>query len=278
MSSTPTNPRTYNANTNLTLKITPLNSPYNRSSSSARSPSKLRNLFESGLSLAKVIGTTASSPNGFDVITSAGIFAYTAGATAVVVNVDEELRPTQRFYRARPTASPQNATSVLTYSPSPPTAQPNESRNRTVTSLRESAIAYSPSRTTEPQGDWGDSPSSKTWTSRERIKATTCLSLSPDGRYLAVGEAGYAPRVMIFSLHDGSSNIPIAILGEHTFGVRACAFSPDSRYLASLGLMNDGFLYVWSISGRNGSATLHSSNKCTSAVKAMIWMGSCVIT
>jgi WD40 repeat protein len=68
------------------------------------------------------------------------------------------------------------------------------------------------------------------------------------------------------------------ILNEHTFGVSAIAFSPDNKYLASIGTPNDGFLYVWSINQRTGSARLHSSNKCTSFIRSMIWMGNSIIT
>jgi WD40 repeat protein len=56
------------------------------------------------------------------------------------------------------------------------------------------------------------------------------------------------------------------------------AFSPNSQYLASLGASNDGFLYVWSINSRNGSATLYASNKCTSNITQIAWMGSSLVT
>lgn len=91
-------------------------------------------------------------------------------------------------------------------------------------------------------------------------------------------QTGYSPRVLIFSLQDNSSDIPLAILNEHTYGVKAVAFSQDQRYLASLGAPNDGFLYVWSINQRTGAAKLHSSNKCTSFVKQMLWLGKSIVT
>jgi WD40 repeat protein len=91
-------------------------------------------------------------------------------------------------------------------------------------------------------------------------------------------QTGYSPRVLIFSLQDNSSDIPLAILNEHTYGVRAVCFSPDQKYLASLGSPNDGFLYVWAINQRTGAPKLHSSNKCTSFVKQMIWLGNNIVT
>jgi hypothetical protein len=180
MSSTPSNSRTFAANTGLGLKLTPSNSPYPRT---PRSPNKQRALYESGLSLKRIIGTTVSSPTAFDTLSSP-IFAYTAGAAAVVVNTSNH---SQRFFRARPTAIPLNSSTTASCAPSTPTNAANDGRNRAVATLRDSAVPYSPT-TPHSTLDWGDSPSSKTWTSRERIKAATCLSLSRDGRLLAVGE------------------------------------------------------------------------------------------
>ncbi|CZS90401.1 probable transcriptional repressor rco-1 [Rhynchosporium agropyri] len=274
MTSTPSNPRTFAANTGLGLKLTPSNSNFPRT---PRSPFKSRSLYESGLSLRRIIGTTVSSPTAFDSLSSTRIFAYTAGAAAVVVNVEHASKYSQRFFRARPTAVASTTPVTTSFSPSTPTNTANDGRNRAVLALRDVAVPYSPS-TPHTGLDWGDSPTSKTWTSRERIKAATCLSISQDGKFLAVGETGYSPRVLIFSLQDTSSDRPLAILNEHTYGVRAVAFSPGHKYLASLGSPNDGFLYVWSINQRTGAARLHSSNKCTSVIKQMVWLGSSIVT
>ena len=61
-------------------------------------------------------------------------------------------------------------------------------------------------------------------------------------------------------------------------GVNALRYSPDSKYLASLGTVNDGFVYIWSIDNYTGAALLHSSNKCTVLVNAMIWVGRSLLT
>lgn len=42
--------------------------------------------------------------------------------------------------------------------------------------------------------------------------------------------------------------------------------------------MNDGFLYIWAINSRSGSARLYLSNKCTSYVRGIAWMGNSLIT
>jgi len=223
---------------------------------------------ESRLSLKRVVGTTCSSPTGFDAVQSS--FAYIAGGAVVVVDVDQG-QYSQRFYRARPTAVPVYAISPRENAPCTPTSTPkaNDSRNRVAPGLRDSPYTSL---------DFAESPSSRTWTSRERIKAATCLALSRDARFLAVGETGYAPRVLIFSLQDSSSDLPLVSISEHTFGVKAVAWSHDTRFLASLGAATDGFLYVWKIDPRTGSAKLFQQNRCTSYVRGMIWMGNTLIT
>lgn len=198
------------------------------------------------------------------------LFAYIAGGAVVVVDVDGE-HYSQRFYRARPSAQAIHSNAASSYTPSTPTSTPkaNDSRNRVAIGTRDSPYGHI---------DWSESPSSKTWTSRERIKAATCLSLSRDGRYLAVGETGYAPRVLIFSLEDHSSDVPLVSISEHAFGVKAVAWSSDSRWLASLGAANDGFLYLWKIDSRTGAAKLHLQNRCTSNIRGMVWVGNSLVT
>ena len=192
---------------------------------------------DSNLSLKRVIGC---STNAFDSHPPSRSFAYTAGAAAVVVTLDEELEVTQRFFRARPNAP--TLTSAATGSSYNPSIPQGEGRVRAAASLREAGIGYSPSPSSSAFGD--DSSSSKTWTARERIKAATCLSLSPDGKWLAVGETGYSPRVLVFSVSkDVPSDLPVAAMAEHTFGVCDVAFSPDSKYLASIGTANE-YVYV----------------------------------
>lgn len=247
------------------LKLTPSNSPF-LTSRRARSPLRGRPVFESRLSLKRVVGTTCRSPTAFDTVNDS--FAYTAGGAVVVVTVDGD-QYSQRFYRARPNVV--SLYSASQHAPSTPTTatapKANDSRNR--------AAGH---RDSHSGSDWSDGPSPRTWTSRERIKAATCLGLSPDGKYLAVGETGYAPRVLIFNLQETSSDVPLVSINEHTFGVNAVAWSPDSKYLASLGAANDGYLYVWKVDSRTGHTKLFQQNRCTSYVKDMVWLGNSLIT
>ncbi|KAG9233904.1 WD repeat protein-like protein [Amylocarpus encephaloides] len=278
MSSTPSNSRisnNFSANTGLGLnsKLTPSNSPYPRT---PKLPFKSRGAYESGLSLKRVIGTTVSSPTAFDTLATTPIFAYTAGAATVVVNIDENSNTTQRFFRARPTAIPSNAFNNPTNGPSTPTNVANDGRNRAIPNYREAGIPYSPS-TPHTNLDW-DTPISKAGSGKGKIKAATSVSISRDGSLLAVGEAGVEPRILIFSLKSGSSDTPLAIMTGHEYGVNAIAFSPDQKYLASLGTPQDGFLHIWAINPRTGATKLHSSGKCTTNVKQMLWLGNSLVT
>ena len=71
---------------------------------------------------------------------------------------------------------------------------------------------------------------------------------------------------------------PYSILSEHTSGVRCLKFSADSRWLCSIGDIHDGFIFLWSISTKTGVPSLFLSNKCTSFVHDMTWMGNSIIT
>ncbi|KAK7748027.1 hypothetical protein SLS53_001279 [Cytospora paraplurivora] len=236
--------------------------------SAAPKPPNRSRTYEPRLFLKRVAGTTCSSPTGFDSADSC--FAYIAGGAAVVVDVDGG-EHAQRFYRARPTAVPVFSVTPVQHGSSMPVpalrgrpAKANDARNRVAPR--------------EPSVDRGESLASKTWTSRERIKAATCVALSRDARFLAVGETGYAPRVLIFSLQDGSSDVPLMSLSEHGFGVRAVAWSQDGKFLASLGTANDGFIFIWKVDPRNGSARFFQQNRCTAHVNGMVWLGNTLVT
>lgn len=252
-----------------TLRLTPSNSPFLKNTT-PRSPVKASKNEEPGLRLSKVIGATTTSANGFSSLPATRTFAYTAGAAAVVATVSEDLRVTQRFFRARPTLSSAGRDTNGQWPASP---TPN---HKTFGHLKEPSLGASPLGASSR--DWSDSPSSRSSTAKDRVKAATSVALSPNGKWLAVGETGYKPRVLLFSLSDDASDVPVTVLAEHTFGVHALSFSPDSRYLASLGTVNDGFLYLWLIDDRTGSAHLHASNKCTTFINCMEWMGRSLIT
>lgn len=84
---------------------------------------------------------------------------------------------------------------------------------------------------------------------------------------------GKNPRILIFSAAtDPPLESPLSVLTDHSFGVRSVAFSPDSRWLCSLGDLHDGFLYLWSINEKSSAGKLYASNKCQNA-HAIGWVG-----
>ena len=103
------------------------------------------------------------------------------------------------------------------------------------------------------------------YSSHKMIGVFSCLSFSPDGRFLAAGEAaqstGRYPDVLVWELHRskfGFHDNPVVYGGEseesehfclkgHKIGVKQVAFSPCSKYLVSLGDHLDRGLFVWSL-------------------------------
>lgn len=254
------------------LKTTFADSPLSRLG--PRSPLKPSPL-PASLSLRRIIGTTTSSSSGLACHYASSSFAYCAGSAAVLAKVDATGEISYRFFRAQPTALPVHPC-VSFYNPTTPTALP-ESRRRMIVPLKHGLDERSSIKS--PRRIWGDDGSPKTWSARERVKAVSCVDLSCDGRFLAVGETGYSPRVNIFStLASAAADIPLTILTEHSFGVRFVAFSPNLRWLATLGDVNDGFLFIWSINPKTGAARLQFTNKCTAAVLGMAWCANKLIT
>lgn len=221
------------------------------------------------LQLDHVIGTTTKNPSGLSSCPDANTFTYCAGSVAVLAQVDDADVVSHRYYRARPAAIPINP-STSYYST--PTATPVRKRPILITPRKEQDITPLSRAISEDEN-------AKTWTARERIKSVKCVSLSPNGKLLAVGETGYNPRVLLFSTsRDASCEVPLSIITDHTWGVRSVAFSPDTRFLATLGEANDGFLFVWSINPRNGAVKLCATNKCTTNICHMTWCGQHLIT
>lgn len=192
MSLTPSNARMRDATLGAGIKLTPTPSPFTSTKTIPRSPVKPARA-EAALALRTVIGTTASTANAFDSLPTARCFAYTAGAAAVIATVGPEHHISQRFFRARPTTNPINSSASVYGGPATPTQ--NESRNRAAASLREAGFGASP-HASPATNDWSDSPNNRAWTARERIKAATCVSFSPDGKFLAVGEVSRGHAVI----------------------------------------------------------------------------------
>ncbi|KAG9319939.1 hypothetical protein KVV02_003067 [Mortierella alpina] len=93
-------------------------------------------------------------------------------------------------------------------------------------------------------------------------KPVSSLSFSPDGQYLAVGETGHQPRILIWEV---ATQMLVGELQGHKFGVQAVQFSPNSKYLVSLGFQHDGYIHVWH--WRTGAQI--ASNRVTTKVNAL---------
>ncbi|KAF9310482.1 hypothetical protein BG003_008514 [Podila horticola] len=93
-------------------------------------------------------------------------------------------------------------------------------------------------------------------------KAISCLAFSPDGQFLAIGEMGHQPRILIWEV---STQTLVGELQGHKFGVQAVQFSPSSKHIVSLGFQHDGYIHVW-----NWRINLQiASNKVTTKVNAV---------
>lgn len=160
------------------LKITPANSPVLRPGT--RSPSK-PSPHQSALTLQTVIGTTTATPNGFSSHESTKSFALCVGSAAILAQIETDGTVNQRFFRARPTASPVNPVVSFYNQPASSPVTP-DNRYRSVANRPAASGGLTSS------ADWADGSTSRTWSSRERIKAVTSVAISPNGRFLAIGE------------------------------------------------------------------------------------------
>lgn len=269
MSSHPYSLRSRLNNQTPSLRTTPIPSPTFLKSGAGIS--RKTRPSEYALQLQRVIGTTTNSPNGLACCSETNSYAHCAGAVAVLSQLSKDGTTTHRYYKARPTVLPVNPpTSHYDGSPTP--------SKRRISSFtpRKRTDDYTSSSMSR---DWAEESGNQTWTARERVKSVSCVALSRDGRWLAVGESGYNPRVLLFATsEDASCEVPISVVTDHNYGLRCVAFSPDMRYLATLGDYKDGFLFIWAFNSRTGQLTLHSTNKCTANICDMIFCGTNLFT
>lgn len=74
-----------------------------------------------------------------------------------------------------------------------------------------------------------------------------CVAFSEDGVYLAAGEGIVKqPEVTIWKLTDEGFEVYAQLKG-HKLAIEALCFSPDSKYLISLGDRHDRGLFLWDL-------------------------------
>lgn len=103
-------------------------------------------------------------------------------------------------------------------------------------------------------------------------KAITTLAFSPDGKYVVTGEvsvrhqdsdvhpvtqssvnfndlsppclpqSGHMPAVRVWEV---SERVQVSELQEHKYGVACVAFSPNGKYIVSVGYQHDMVVNVW---------------------------------
>lgn len=141
-------------------------------------PTKRQRL-DASLSLQRVVGLTCTSAACFDVHAPSRTFACTAGATVVLSTVDRDRAVSQRFLRATQTSSLSTSWSYSASATSRPLTP--TSHHRPLSRGRDdSPLICTPSNR--------DSPRSSHNAQAERVKPFTALSISPNGKWVAVGE------------------------------------------------------------------------------------------
>ncbi|ORX50986.1 WD40 repeat-like protein [Hesseltinella vesiculosa] len=195
------------------------------------------------LKLERILGLTTASSNLLASAESQDLIAYAAGAVIVLYNhklnkqVGFLIRPSDNVSAA----NPPNASTVGTMVT--PLGQPD--------TMLMMACAL-------PKQD----SKKKSTPASNRVKPISCLAFSPDGQYLAAGEMGHQPRILIWNVKDQAL---ICQWRAHRFGILSVSFSPNMRYLVSVGFQHDGYLYVWN--WRKGMKL--ATNKVTSKVNAL---------
>lgn len=231
---------------------------------------------DSRLSINRIYGTSSNNQLNFAVSTN--LVAYIASGGVVVARINKStgtLSSNQRFFCAynanQQITSQSNANSYLNLIQN---QQNVEEKDLYGNAKLQNTITIS--NNTDISAQMGDLSMNSPPKQVQKIKAISCVAISPDEKFLAVGETGSQPRILIFSLAPDSNDYPILSLTEHNFGILALKFSPNSRYLLSVGVNHDSFLYLWRLNGANTSIV--GANRCTSQINGLLWTDQHIIT
>ncbi|EMG46505.1 hypothetical protein G210_3247 [Candida maltosa Xu316] len=235
------------------------------------------------LNIKKIIGTSAKNSQQFAV--QDNLIAYTASGGVVVSTIDEATTEvtSQRFFCAN--VSSKIDISDKNNSTSSANAYLNMIKSDPVEDPKKDTYGYpinsNPIEVFSSLSDYQDDNSANCTSPsklKDKVRSINCIAISPNKKLLAIGEIGYQPRILIFSLAENSSDNPIWLIYEHLFGINSLVFSPDSRHLCSLGLVNDGLLNVWRISNPPNTISLVASNRCSNIVHRVLWHENLIVT
>lgn len=105
---------------------------------------------------------------------------------------------------------------------------------------------------------------------KSRSKPVVSLAISGDGTWLACGEQGQAPLLCLWSL-PLCDREPRFIINVHRYGIKLLAFSPDNRYLASVGYMHDAGIHVWDL---QDECRMIFTNRVNAKLHDMKWINN----
>ncbi|CAN4106082.1 unnamed protein product [Withania somnifera] len=88
-------------------------------------------------------------------------------------------------------------------------------------------------------------------------KPVSCVAISCDGRFIAAGESGPHPAIVIW---EATSLALKYELKSHQHGIACIAFSPDGKHLASVGYPHDGYICLWDFQSQT---LITKCNGCT---------------
>lgn len=98
-------------------------------------------------------------------------------------------------------------------------------------------------------------------------KAVSCLTLSATGKYLASGQVthmGFNATIIIWNLETFE---PIHRLSLHKGKVQDLTFSPNEKYLASLGGRDDNKIVIWDIESGEAICGSAASNETCNTIR-----------
>ncbi|KAG5437506.1 hypothetical protein PCANB_000934 [Pneumocystis canis] len=218
-------------------------------------------------------GSSTSSPTSFAIHRTLSYILYPAGAVAVLHDINKSTE-SKRFFCTPPNCATDGGiigynTSFLANKSNTPFRDNIDTISSQESSGNSLRIPYDKYYGTSVRNEL--ELQSKV---REKVKALSCTVISPDGKYIACGKS---PRILIYSVTTKDSCLPIVISG-HTFGIKCLSFSSDSKYLASIGFLYDATINIWLIIDNSNNVKKVASNRITSFVRDVSWMGMMVIT